>query len=216
MAYTDIVQSQQGARIKVKGKEYLNLCSNNYLGFAADERVKQVAIEAIKKYGVGTTSVRALIGSNDLHVELEKKLAEFKHAEDAIVVTGGYLANMAAIQTLLGKDDVVVSDELNHASIIDAVRLSGVKNKFIYKHADVADLRRQLPEIMESGKGQKIMIITDGVFSMDGDLAPLPDLVEIAEELGALLMVDDAHGEEFLEVMDEVSLITTTYMAKSI
>ncbi len=199
MAYTDIVESQQGAYITVKGKKYLNLCSNNYLGFAADERIKKAAISAIEKYGVGTTSVRALIGSNELHVELENKLAEFKKAEDAIVVTGGYLANMAAIQTLIGKNDVIVSDELNHASIIDAIRLSGVQNKFIYKHADIDNLRAQLDQIRASAKEDaKILIVTDGVFSMDGDLAPLPELVQVAQELGALLMVDDAHGEGVL------------------
>lgn len=199
MSYKDIVQSQQGAYITVKDKEYLNLCSNNYLGFAADDRLKEAAKKAIDDYGVGTTSVRALIGSNELHVELERKLAEFKQAEDAIVVTGGYVANLAAIQTVIGKEDVVVSDELNHASIIDAVRLSGCRNKFIYKHADMDDLRSNMDAIKEAaGEDKNILIVTDGVFSMDGDLAPLPELVEIAEELGAMLMVDDAHGEGVL------------------
>lgn len=199
MSYKDIVQSQQGAYITVKDKEYLNLCSNNYLGFAADDRLKEAAKKAIDDYGVGTTSVRALIGSNELHVELERKLAEFKKAEDAIVVTGGYVANLAAIQTVIGKEDVVVSDELNHASIIDAVRLSGCQNKFIYKHADMDDLRSKMDDIREAaGEDKNILIVTDGVFSMDGDLAPLPELVEIAEELGAMLMVDDAHGEGVL------------------
>lgn len=199
MSYLDTVQSQQGARITIKDKSYINLCSNNYLGFASDDRLKKAAISAIQTYGVGTTSVRALIGSNTLHEELETKLATFKHAEAAIVLTGGYLANMAAIQTIIGKDDVVVSDELNHASIIDAVRLSGCQNKFIYKHADMSDLRRQLPQITQAGGPDKtILIITDGVFSMDGDIAPLPELVEIAHEIGARLMVDDAHGEGVL------------------
>lgn len=198
MSYLDIVQSQQGPYIKLKGNQYLNLCSNNYLGLASSDRLKEAAKAAIDTFGVGTTSVRALIGSNTLHEELETSLARFKHAEAAIVLTGGYLANMAAIQTLIGKDDVVVSDELNHASIIDAVRLSGCQNKFIYKHADMDDLRRQMPAIKKAGKGKIILIITDGVFSMDGDIAPLPELVEIKDELKAMLMVDDAHGEGVL------------------
>ncbi len=198
MAFTDIIQSTQGAYLTISGKTYLNLCSNNYLGFAGDERLKKASIEAIQKYGVGTASVRALVGTNELHVELERLLAEFKGTEDAVVLTGGYLANMAAITTTVGKDDVVVSDELNHASIIDAVRLSGVQTKFIYKHADMADLRRQLPAISEAGKGKTILFITDGVFSMDGDIAPLAELVEIVEACGGVLMVDDAHGEGVL------------------
>lgn len=199
MSYLDTVESQQGARIVVRGKTYLNLCSNNYLGFASDARLKEAAIAAIEQYGVGTTSVRALIGSHSLHEELETKLAAFKKAEAAIVLTGGYLANMAAIQTTIGKDDIIVSDELNHASIIDAVRLSGCQNKFIYKHADMDDLRRQLPKIQSAGGPDRtILIITDGVFSMDGDIAPLPELVVIAQKIGAKLMVDDAHGEGVL------------------
>jgi glycine C-acetyltransferase len=198
MSYLDIVQSQQGAYLTLDSKDYLNLCSNNYLGFASDDRLKKAAKDALERYGVGTASVRALIGTNQLHETLERKLAEFKGAEDAVVLTGGYLANMAAIQTLIGKDDVVVSDELNHASIIDAIRLAGPRHKFIYKHADVSDLRWQVPEIRKAGEGHTILIVTDGVFSMDGDIAPLPELSEIAQELGAKLMVDDAHGEGVL------------------
>lgn len=199
------VESEQGAYLKIDGKKYLNLCSNNYLGLASDARLKKAAILAIKKYGVGTASVRSLIGTNKLHLELEEKLAKFKKAEAALVLTGGYLANMAAVQTLLGKEDIVISDELNHASIIDAVRLAQVKNKFIYKHADIKDLKRQIPQILNLSKTKKsdgskrvVMIITDGVFSMDGDLAPLPELVKVSKELGAYLMVDDAHGEGVL------------------
>lgn len=199
------VESEQGSYLKIAGKKYLNLCSNNYLGLASDSRLKKAAIKAIKKYGVGTASVRSLIGTNKLHLELEEKLAKFKKAQSSLVLTGGYLANMAAVQTLLGKEDIVISDELNHASIIDAVRLAQVKNKFIYKHADIKDLKRQIPQILNLSKTKKsdgtkrvVMIITDGVFSMDGDLAPLPELVKVAKELGAYLMVDDAHGEGVL------------------
>lgn len=199
------VESEQGAYLKINGKRYLNLCSNNYLGLASSPALKKAAIDAIKKYGVGTASVRSLIGTNVLHLKLENKLAKFKKAEAALVLTGGYLANMAAVQTLVGKEDIVVSDELNHASIIDAIRLAQVKNKFIYKHADINNLKKQIPEIKKlaatkrsDGKKRVILIITDGVFSMDGDLAPLPALVKIAEELDAYLMVDDAHGEGVL------------------
>ena len=199
------IESEQGAYLTINGKKYLNLSSNNYLGLAAHPRVKEAAIEAIKKFGVGTASVRSLVGTNSLHIELESHLAAFKKAEGAIVVTGGYVANMAAIKTLLDKDDMVISDELNHASIIDAIRLSGVQNKFIYKHADIQDLKNQIEKIKsilespkENGEKRKGLIVTDGVFSMDGDLAPLPQLVEIAQELGVMLMVDDAHGEGVL------------------
>lgn len=199
------ITSEQGAYLGVNGKKYLNLCSNNYLGLASDPSLKKAAIAAVKKYGVGTASVRSLVGTNVLHLELEEKLAKFKKAEAAIVVTGGYLANMAAIQTLLGKEDVVISDELNHASIIDAIRLAQVKNKFIYKHGDVNDLRRQISAIKtllkqpkEDGTKRIGLIVTDGVFSMDGDLAPLPELVKVANELNMYLMVDDAHGEGVL------------------
>ena len=199
------VESEQGAYLTIQGKKYLNLCSNNYLGLASDSRLKEAAIKAIQEYGVGTASVRALIGTNQLHLELEKKIADFKGAESAMVVSSGYMANLAAIQTLLGKEDMVISDELNHGSIIDGIRMAGVKNKFIYKHNDVADLRRQIPEIKElldeliaTGEKRKALIITDGVFSMDGDLAPLPELVVAAKEIGAMIMVDDAHGEGVL------------------
>lgn len=191
------VESEQGAYLTINRKKYLNLCSNNYVGLASDPRLKKAAIRAIKKYGVGTASVRSLIGTNSLHIELEEKLAKFKKADGCLLLTGGYLANMAAIQTLIGKEDIVISDELNHASIIDAVRLSGCKNKFIYKHADINDLKRQIPNILKLKK-RTILIVTDGVFSMDGDLAPLPDLVKVAKEIGAYLMVDDAHGEGVL------------------
>lgn len=199
------IQSAQGAWLEVEGEKKLNLCSNNYLGLAAHPRVKEAAIKAIEKYGVGTASVRALSGTNELHLELEEKLAKFKKAEGAIAITGGYFANMAAIQTLISKEDIVISDELNHASIIDAVRLSGVKTKFIYKHNDMADLEAKLKEAKEAQKEKRsdgeekvLLVITDGVFSMDGDLAPLPQIVELCEGYGALSMVDDAHGEGVL------------------
>lgn len=200
-----VVESSQGAYLKVGGRDVLNLCSNNYLGLASDPRLKAAAISAIQKYGVGTGSVRALSGTNKLHIELEKRLAQFKGADAAVVLTSGYLANLAAIQTFLGKEDIVVSDELNHASIIDAIRLAQIKNKFIYTHKDVQDLKEKLHAAARLRKTPKtdggepqLLIVTDGVFSMDGDLAPLPQIVALAKKYRALVMVDDAHGEGVL------------------
>ena len=196
------VESGQGAWLRVNGKKVLNFCSNNYLGLASEKRLSQAAIIAIKKYGVGTASVRALSGTNTLHLELEERLAKFKKAQGCLVLTGGYMANMAAIQTIMDKEDIVISDELNHASIIDAIRLAQVKNKFIYKHKDITSLEEKLTEAKtlqknrkEDGSERRMLVLTDGVFSMDGDLAPLPGIVKLAKKYGALTMVDDAHGE---------------------
>jgi len=197
-----VLQSGQGAYLTINGKKTLNFCSNNYLGLAAADRLQKAAKDAIDKFGVGTASVRTLSGTNVLHIELEEKLAKFKHAEAAIAVTGGYMANLAALQTLIGKDDIVVSDELNHASIIDAARLSQVQNKFIYKHVDMQDLEEKLKQAAalreKSAEKPLILIVTDGVFSMDGDLAPLPEIVKLAKQYDVLTMVDDAHGEGVL------------------
>ncbi|MBI2189931.1 MAG: aminotransferase class I/II-fold pyridoxal phosphate-dependent enzyme, partial [Candidatus Levybacteria bacterium] len=171
-----VVESAQGAYLTIESKKKLNFCSNNYLGFASNPRLKKAATDAIKKYGVGPGAVRALSGTNTLHIALEENLAKFKKAEAALVVQGGYIANLAAIQTLLGKEDIVISDELNHASIIDAIRLAQIKNKYIYKHRDMGDLEKVLNEIKELRKTPKsdnelpiVLIVTDGVFSMDGD-----------------------------------------------
>jgi glycine C-acetyltransferase len=185
------ISSPQGATIVVDGKPVLNFCSNNYLGLANDETLKQHAIQAVQAWGVGPGAVRTIAGTTDLHVTLERRLAEFKGAESAITFQSGYTANLATIAALLGKEDVVFSDELNHASIIDGCRLSGARI-VRYKHNDADDLRRAIAETKERRRG---MIISDGVFSMDGDLAPLPQLVEVAETHNLLLMVDDAHGE---------------------
>jgi glycine C-acetyltransferase len=199
------IESGQGAYLVVNGKKMLNFCSNNYLGLASSERVKKKTISAIEKMGVGTASVRTLSGTNSLHVELEEKLARFKHAEAAIALQGGFMANMAAIQTIIGKEDIVISDELNHASIIDAIRLSQVKTKFIYKHKSMKELEERLKDALKlagkpksNGEYPIILIVTDGVFSMDGDLAPLPEIVKLAKKYGVLTMVDDAHGEGVL------------------
>lgn len=199
-----IITSGQGAYLTINGKDKLNFCSSHYLGLSVNERLKKAVKEAVDQYGIGT-GYRTLAGTHTLHIALEEALARFKGAEAAIVLTGGYMANCAAISTIIGKEDVVISDELNHASIIDAVRLSQVKNKFIYKHLDMADLEDKLKEAVElqktpkeSGEERVILIATDGVFSMDGDLAPLPQIVELAKKYGVLTMVDDAHGEGVL------------------
>ncbi|MEM0457440.1 MAG: aminotransferase class I/II-fold pyridoxal phosphate-dependent enzyme [Sulfolobales archaeon] len=190
------LQSQQGPWIVVEGKRVLNLCSNNYLGLASHPKIKEAAIRAILDYGVGAGAVRSIAGTMELHMILEEKLARFKKREAAVSLQSGYNANLAALGALgWGRKDLVfISEELNHASIIDAMRLAG-SPKLIYKHRDVEDLKRKL----EEARDYKIkVIVTDGVFSMDGDLAPLPEIVELAERYNAIVYVDDAHGEGVL------------------
>lgn len=189
----DAVEGANGPIIKVNGKQLINLSSNNYLGLATNEELKQVAKEAIDKYGVGAGAVRTINGTMDLHVKLEEKLAEFKGTEAAISYQSGFNCNMAAISAVMDKNDAILSDQLNHASIIDGCRLS--KAKIIaYNHSDMEDLREKAKVAKESGLYNKIMVITDGVFSMDGDLAKLPEIVEIAKEFDLITYVDDAHG----------------------
>jgi len=188
------IESSVGAWVVVEGKRVLNMCSNNYLGFANDERLCTAAKKAIDEYGVGPGAVRSIAGTMSLHIELEEKLAEFKGTESALSVQSGLNTNLATIPLLMGKEDVIFTDELNHASIIDGCRLTKAK-RVIFPHRDVETLRRLLEENKEI---EKKLIITDGVFSMDGDLAPLPGIVDAAEEYGAMVMVDDAHGEGVL------------------
>jgi glycine C-acetyltransferase len=193
----DPLESPNGPMITINGKQLVNLSSNNYLGLATDERLKQAAVEAIETYGVGAGAVRTINGTLKLHVELEEKLAEFKHTEAAIAYQSGFNCNMAAISAVMDKNDAILSDELNHASIIDGCRLS--KAKIIrVNHSDMDDLRAKAKEAKESGQYNKIMVITDGVFSMDGDIALLPDIVKIAEEFDLITYVDDAHGSGVL------------------
>lgn len=189
----DPVEGPNGAKIQVRGKELINLSSNNYLGLATNEELKRIAKETIDKYGVGAGAVRSINGTLDLHVKLEEKLAEFKGTEAAISYQSGFNCNMAAISAVMDKNDAILSDQLNHASIIDGCRLS--KAKIIaYKHSDMEDLRAKAKEAQESGLYNKVMVITDGVFSMDGDIAKLPEIVEIAKEFDLITYVDDAHG----------------------
>ena len=189
----DPVEGPNGSTIQVRGKELINLSSNNYLGLATNEELKRIAKETIDKYGVGAGAVRSINGTLDLHVKLEEKLAEFKGTEAAISYQSGFNCNMAAISAVMDKNDAILFDQLNHASIIDGCRLS--KAKIIaFKHSDMEDLRAKAKEAQESGLYNKVMVITDGVFSMDGDIAKLPEIVEIAKEFDLITYVDDAHG----------------------
>ncbi len=193
----DPLQSANGPMIKISGNELINLSSNNYLGLATDERLKEVATKATEEFGVGAGAVRTINGTLELHTKLEETIAEFKHTEAAIAYQSGFNCNMAAISAVMDKNDAILSDELNHASIIDGCRLS--KAKIIrVNHSDMDDLRAKAKEATESGLYNKVMVITDGVFSMDGDVAKLPEIVEIAEEFDLITYVDDAHGSGVL------------------
>ncbi|WP_369436373.1 glycine C-acetyltransferase [Lysinibacillus fusiformis] len=189
----DAVESANGPVIQVRGQYLINLSSNNYLGLATNEELKRIAKAATDKYGVGAGAVRTINGTLDLHVKLEKKLAEFKGTEAAISYQSGFNCNMAAISAVMDKNDAILSDQLNHASIIDGCRLSRAKI-IAYNHSDMDDLRAKAKEATVSGLYNKVMVITDGVFSMDGDIAKLPEIVEIAKEFDLITYVDDAHG----------------------
>ncbi len=186
------IGSPQGAWLIVDGKRVLNFCSNNYLGLANEPRMVAAAKAALDQFGIGPGAVRSIAGTMGLHLELERRLAAFKGVESAITFQSGFTANLATIPALVGKDDVVFSDELNHASIIDGCRLSGAKI-IRYAHGDPLDLERIIKE--NEGTYGRAIIITDGVFSMDGDIAPLDKICEIANAYDIILMVDDAHGE---------------------
>jgi glycine C-acetyltransferase len=190
------LSSPQGAWLVVDGRQVLNFCSNNYLGLANHPRLTHAAKTAIEKYGIGPAAVRTIAGTMDLHVELERRLAAFKGVEAAITFQSGFNANLGTIPALVGAEDVIVSDELNHASIIDGCRLSGAKI-LRYAHANPGELDRVLQAAQSAGYRRKL-VITDGVFSMDGDIAPLDKVYEVSSRHGALLMVDDAHGEGVL------------------
>ncbi|MCK9236312.1 MAG: aminotransferase class I/II-fold pyridoxal phosphate-dependent enzyme, partial [Acholeplasmataceae bacterium] len=183
------------AEIVLNGKKVINLSSNNYLGFANHPRLKKAAIEAIEKYGVGAGAVRTIVGNMDIHEQLDEVIAAFKKEEAALVFQSGFNVNAGVIQAITTDRDLIISDELNHASIIDGVRLSKAK-RAIFKHADIEDLKRVLEET--KGQYEQTLIITDGVFSMDGDIAKLPEIVELAKKYQALTYVDDAHGSGVL------------------
>jgi glycine C-acetyltransferase len=189
------IGSAQGARLIVDGKDVLNFCSNNYLGLANHPKLVEAAKDATKRYGVGPAAVRTIAGTTDLHIDLEKRLAKFKGAEDVITFQSGFTANLGTISALVAKEDVIFSDRLNHASIIDGSRLSGAKI-IPYDHNDANALEGAIKE--NAGTYRRALIVTDGVFSMDGDIAPLPALYEVAKKYDILFMVDDAHGEGVL------------------
>lgn len=184
------LQTGQSPEIFIEGKRYILLASNSYLGLTTDAKVKEAAREALEKYGTGSGGSRLVSGSTDLHRELEERIAAFKKTESAILFSSGYHANVGAIPTLVGPEDTIYSDELNHASIIDGCRLSRAKVK-IYKHCDAEHLSSLLR--LDKSRNKKL-VVTDTVFSMDGDLAPLPELVELAEKYGCMLMIDEAHA----------------------
>ncbi|MCA0969061.1 glycine C-acetyltransferase [Halobacillus litoralis] len=188
------LESAQGSKVTIKGKEVIQLSSNNYLGLTSHPRMVKAAEEANEKYGVGTGSVRTIAGTLQMHEDFEEKLAKFKHTEAALVFQSGFTTNQGVLSSILGKEDVVISDELNHASIIDGIRLTKAGRK-IYKHVDMESLEEALKE---SGDFRTRLIVTDGVFSMDGNIAPLPEIVELAEKYDALVMVDDAHASGVL------------------
>lgn len=182
-----------GPIIQIEGKELINFASNNYLGFATREELIEADIAATKKYGVGAGAVRTINGTLDIHRELEQKIAEFKGTEDAIAFQSGFNGNMGGIPAVMKKGDAILSDELNHASIIDGCRLSGAKIIRV-KHQNMEDLEQKAKEATESGEYNKVMYITDGVFSMDGDVAKIDEIVEIAKKYNLITYVDDAHG----------------------
>lgn len=179
----------------VDGKKVLNFCTNNYLGLANHPKMKEAAKAAVDAWGVGPAAVRSIAGTQALHIELERRLAAFKGVEDALYVQSGFCANQAAIPPLVGKEDVIFSDRLNHASIIDGARLSGAKI-IVYEHCDPLDLDAKIREHLPNYR--RGLMVTDGVFSMDGDIAPLDELMAVADRYGVLTMVDDAHGEGVL------------------
>ena len=189
------VQGPTGPRAVVDGKRAIVLCSNNYLNLAAHPKVKAAANRATDSHGAGSGSVRPIAGNMDLHEELERRIARFKHRQAALFYMSGFAGNQGLIPQLAGEGDAIITDELNHGSIIDGVRLTKA-TRLIYKHCDIADLERCLTEA--DPKFKKLLVISDGVFSMDGDVAPVGDIAKLAEEYGAMVYIDDAHGEGVL------------------
>jgi len=192
------VQGPSQPESLVDGKKVIVLCSNNYLGLTTHPKLREAAVKAIETHGVGSGAVRPISGTMDLHTELERRLAKFKNAEASLTYPTGFMANSGLIPQLVDSGDIVVSDELNHGSIIDGVRLSRA-DRAVYRHNNMEDLDRVLAEAeRHEPKYRRILIITDGVFSMDGDIAPLKDVSKLGQEHGAMVYVDDAHGEGVL------------------
>lgn len=213
-----VLQSGQDTEVTMDGKRVVMLGSNNYLGLTADPRVKEAAIKAVEKFGSGCSGSRLLNGSLSIHFELEKKLAEFVHKDAAVVFGTGFQTNLGIISAIAGRDDYIIGDKQNHASIVDGCKLSYAK-LLRYKHSDMADLERQLKKVPETAG---ILIVTDGVFSMEGDICKLPEIVKLAKKYGAKVMVDDAHGlgvlgkrgagtAEYFGLEDDVDIIMGTF-----
>ena len=190
-----VLDDEQAPVCTFDGKKVINLASNNYLGLTTHPKLREAALEATRKYGVGSGAVRTIAGTMKIHMELEEKIAAFKNVEACVVLQSGFAANAGTVSAILGKEDFIISDELNHASIIDGARLSRAKIK-VFRHKDIAHAEEQLNEI-KNEPGHKLLI-TDGVFSMDGDIGPLPELAEAAERYCAIMMVDDAHSSGVL------------------
>jgi len=189
-----VLGTEQKNRVVLNGKEVIMMCSNNYLGFANHPRLRKAAKEAVDKWGYGAGAVRQIAGTMEIHLALEEMLAEYKHTEASLVFVAGIAANRGTIQALMGEEDAIISDELNHGSIIDGIRLTKSARK-IYPHLDMEGLGKALRETKDA---RRRLIVTDGVFSMDGDIAPLDEIVELAEEYDAMVMIDDAHGDGVL------------------
>src|SRR5437763_149314 len=190
-----VLESETAAESRFDGRDVINLASNNYLGLTTHPKLREAALEATRKFGVGSGAVRTISGTMSLHMQLEERIAQFKQVEACVVFQSGFAANAGTVSAILGPDDHIISDELNHASIIDGSRLSKAK-VHVFPHKDVKAASRILQELT-SVSGRKLLI-TDGVFSMDGDIGPLPGLVEVAETYGAIMMVDDAHASGVL------------------
>src|SRR5437016_6430935 len=190
-----VLQDAQAPECTFDGKRVINLASNNYLGLTTHPKLREAALEATRKFGVGSGAVRTVSGTMTIHMELEEKIARFKNVEACVVFQSGFTANAGTVSAILGKGDFIVSDELNHASIIDGARLSKATIK-IFRHKDVAQAEELLKEV--AGEPGRKLIISDGVFSMDGDISPLPALCDLAEKYGAIMMVDDAHSSGVL------------------
>jgi glycine C-acetyltransferase len=190
-----VLEDEQAPECTFDGKRVINLASNNYLGLTTHPKLREAALEATRKYGVGSGAVRTIAGTMKIHMELEEKIARFKNVEACVVFQSGFAANAGTVSAVLGKDDFIISDQLNHASIIDGARLSRAKI-LVFNHKDLAHAEQQLASIKDL-PGRKVLI-TDGVFSMDGDIGPLPGLCDLAEKYGAIMMVDDAHASGVL------------------
>jgi glycine C-acetyltransferase len=190
-----VLETEQLPVSRFDGREVINLSSNNYLGLTTHPKLRERALEAIRKFGVGSGAVRTIAGTMSIHLELEEKIARFKHVEASVVFQSGFTANAGTVQAILGREDVIISDQLNHASLIDGCRLSRAEIK-IFPHKDLEACESILKEI--AGRNCRKLLATDGVFSMDGDIAPLPQLVELAEKYGCIMMIDDAHASGVL------------------